>query len=149
MTLCYLRSFIFFKLYYFKNTWFTCLIRIKQSRVFFFNFDSNFHGKKEIECLSLSVHRSLNVKLRFFYRYCHGTIHAKGEISLLYAVYMYIREIGNTQIWYYWASKIKINGTLFNAIIVRPLTLEISELKWLICNFELETKFPWFTMGHF
>lgn len=88
--------------------------------VSFSNFDSNFHGKKEIECLSLSVHHSLNVKLRFFYCYSYGTIHAKGEISLLY---MYMREIGNTQIRYYRASKIEINGTLFNAILVHPLTL--------------------------
>lgn len=118
------------------------------SFLFQFRFELSWE-KRNWMFVTQCVHQSFNVKLRFSYCYCHGTIHAKGEISLLYAVYMYIREIGNTQIWYYWANKIKINGTLFNAILVRPLTLEISELKWLICNFELETKFSWFTMRHF
>lgn len=139
----------FFKLYYLKKHVIYLSHPNQAIASFLFQFRFELSWGKKIECLSFSVRQSFNVKLRFFYCYCHGAIHAKGEIFLLYVVYMYIREIGNTQIWYYWASKIKINGILFNAILVRPLTLEISELKWLICNFELETKFSWFTMGHF
>lgn len=140
---------LFFQVILFKKTRDLLVSSESSNREFSFSISIRTFMGEKIECLSLSVRQSFNVKLRFFYCYCHGTIHAKGEIFLLYVVYMYIREIGNTQIWYYWASKIKINGILFNAILVRPLTLEISELKWLICNFELETKFSWFTMGHF